>query len=73
MYLFRRLTVHSLKGIRLCLSGDQLGAAFEGGRFWGHATLIFDAWLNKLRRSNTREVSGDWRQARVTDNGITAQ
>ena len=72
-YLFRRLAVHSGKGIRLCLSGDVLGAAFEGGRFWGHASLIFEAWLNKLSRGNTPDVSGDWRQARVTENGVIAQ
>jgi GT2 family glycosyltransferase len=73
VYLFRRVIVHGWQGIRLTLSADPLGAAFEAGRFCGHATLILKAWLNKLSRSSTQEINSDCQRVRVSADRVGSQ
>lgn len=70
VYLFRRLVVHAWQAIRLCASGDALGASFEGGRSWGHATLVAEAWSRTLSGSGRSTAAGDFRQVRVTLDGV---
>jgi GT2 family glycosyltransferase len=65
-YLFRRLMADTHRGIRLLLSRDLRGSAFELGRSSAHASLILDAWLATLARRHRVGAGGDFAPVRCT-------
>lgn len=67
IYLFRRLMADTLRGIRLSLSRDLRGAAFELGRSCAHASLILEAWLGKPIVGNGAGSGGDGRLVRFSN------
>ncbi len=71
-YLFRRIADHGWRALRCAASADVMGATFEAGRVWGHATLVADAWRGTPGPAEAARVSGEIVPVRLSEDTRTA-